>query len=238
MRKVHLLTTVAASLLLAASATAAENNIQKGKGEMANPAPAAQRQAPPEKVAPSMHAGQKKPETTGHAGASDKGSAELKSGRRETTGQAPKASDTSKARMNEKSSGKAQMNESKSGAGVKENNETKSGASSGASQQSSQSVNGKASTTGQGAAAGAANLSTAQRTKITTILKQHKVQPTHLNISVRVGATVPTSVHFYPLPTEVIDIYPEWRGYDYILVGDEIIIINPRSHMIVAVLET
>ena len=60
-------------------------------------------------------------------------------------------------------------------------------------------------TTGQGAAAGAAKLSTEQRSKITTIFKQHRVAPAHLNISSRVGARVPESVHFYPLPVEVVD---------------------------------
>jgi len=34
-----------------------------------------------------------------------------------------------------------------------------------------------------------------------------------------------------------VEIYPEWRGFDYILVGDEIIVVNPRTHLIVAVLE-
>jgi hypothetical protein len=29
-------------------------------------------------------------------------------------------------------------------------------------------------------------------------------------------------VHFYPLPSEVFVVYPKWRGYDYILVGDQI----------------
>jgi hypothetical protein len=48
---------------------------------------------------------------------------------------------------------------------------------------------------------------------------------------------VPESVHFYPLPVEVIAIYPEWRGYDYILVGSEILVIDPRTHEIVAILE-
>ncbi len=43
--------------------------------------------------------------------------------------------------------------------------------------------------------------------KITTILKQHRVQPTHLIISVSVGATVAASVHFYPLATEVVEVY-------------------------------
>jgi uncharacterized protein DUF1236 len=48
---------------------------------------------------------------------------------------------------------------------------------------------------------------------------------------------VPASVRFYPLPAEVFVVYPEWRGYDYILVGNEILVINPRTHEIVAILE-
>ncbi|MDU6242224.1 MAG: DUF1236 domain-containing protein, partial [Bradyrhizobium sp.] len=45
-------------------------------------------------------------------------------------------------------------------------------------------------------------------------------------------------VHFYPLPAEVVTIYPEWRGYDYILVREQIIVLDPRTHEIVAVLDT
>jgi hypothetical protein len=59
----------------------------------------------------------------------------------------------------------------------------------------------------------------------------------HLNVSVSVGTRIPATVHLYPLPVEVINIYPEWRGYDYVLVGDEIVVIDPRSHEIVAILE-
>lgn len=92
-------------------------------------------------------------------------------------------------------------------------------------------------TTGQGAAAGSATLSTEQRTKITTIIRQHKVEPAHLNVSVRVGTRVPENVHFYPLPAEVFVVYPEWRGYDYIMVGNEILVIDPRTHEIVAIIE-
>jgi hypothetical protein len=92
-------------------------------------------------------------------------------------------------------------------------------------------------TTGQGAAAGSVKLSTEQRTKITTIIKQQKMEPAHLTVSVRVGTRLPESVHAYPLPVEVIVMYPEWRGYDYILVRDEIVIIDPRTHEIVAILE-
>jgi hypothetical protein len=44
-------------------------------------------------------------------------------------------------------------------------------------------------------------------------------------------------VHLYPLPVQVIEVYPAWRGFEYILVGDQIVIINPRTHEIVAILE-
>ena len=63
------------------------------------------------------------------------------------------------------------------------------------------------------------------------------MEPAHLNVSVRVGTRVPESVRFYPLPAEVFVVYPEWRGYNYILVGDQILVINPRTHEIVAILE-
>ena len=96
---------------------------------------------------------------------------------------------------------------------------------------------GKRCTTGQGAAIGPAKLSPEQRTKITTMVMQHKVAPARLNVSVEVGTRVPNSVHLYPLPHGVFAIYPEWRGYDYILVGDEIVVINPRTHEIVAIIE-
>ena len=95
----------------------------------------------------------------------------------------------------------------------------------------------RSNTTGQGAASGSAKLSTEQRTKITTIFKQHKVEQTKLNVSVSVGTRIPVSVHLYPVPVQVVEVYPEWRGFNYILVGDQIIVVDPRTHEIVAILE-
>jgi Protein of unknown function (DUF1236) len=233
MKKLYFLSSVAAALLLMAGTAPAQM-----KDEPPARAPAAQRHAPAEKIAPSMRAGERKtPETTGQATKSDKnGKIEQKASEHkkpETTGQSPKESGKAELNSDNKDKNGVAKPESKGRASVKENAGTKSGAS----HQSSQSATSKSSaTTGQGAAAGAAKLSTEQRTKITTIIKKQKVKPTHLNISVHVGAAVPPSVHFYPLPVEVVDVYPEWRGYDFILVGDEIIIVNPRTHRIVAIL--
>jgi len=48
---------------------------------------------------------------------------------------------------------------------------------------------------------------------------------------------VPPTMHYYSRPMEVISIYPEWRGYDYILIGDQIVVNDPDAHEIVAVPE-
>jgi Protein of unknown function (DUF1236) len=93
-------------------------------------------------------------------------------------------------------------------------------------------------TTGQAGAG--AKLSTEQRTKITTVIKEQHVQPvTNVNFSISVGSRVPRSgVTFHPLPAEIVTIYPQWRGYEYILVRDQILVIDPRTGEIVDVIDT
>jgi hypothetical protein len=93
-------------------------------------------------------------------------------------------------------------------------------------------------TTTTGQAGAGAKLSTEQRTKITTVIKGEHVQPlANVNFSISVGSRVPRTVSFHPLPAEVVTYYPEWRGYEFILVGDQIVVINPRTLEIVAVIE-
>jgi hypothetical protein len=224
MKNARLLSTVAATLLLAVGAASAQD---VKKDEAPARAPAAQQNAPAEKVAPAMKPGaqnsqgKKAPETTGQASEGDR----------------TKASDHG-AMDKKKDKGAAAKDSSDAKSGdmkAKSNDNTAQGATGAKSSQSTSEKDG--ATTGQGAAAGSANLSTEQRTKITTIIRQNKVESAHLNVSVRVGTRVPESVRFYPLPAEVFVIYPEWRGYDYIVVGNQILVINPRTHEIVAILE-
>jgi uncharacterized protein DUF1236 len=91
-------------------------------------------------------------------------------------------------------------------------------------------------TTGQAGAAG--KLSTEQRTQITSAIKETRVQPvTNVNFSISVGTKVPRDVTFHTLPERVVTIYPEWRRYKYILVKEQIVIVDPNTYEIVAVLE-
>ncbi len=244
MRKAKLLSSVAVALLLSAGVASAQ-----GMGKD-NPerAPAAQQNAPAEKVAPSIKSEQKAPQTTGQATPDKSDKAIQKSGQaapdaksgkaRETTGQAPKSDADEKAQT----PSRAMDNEKKSGGAdgksdVRSRTEQNGQGPNGASKSTQSTTQENRATTGQGAAAGSANLSTEQRTKITSIIRQRKVEPAHLNVSVSVGTRIPSSVHVFPLPVEVVVIYPEWRGYDYILVGDQIVIIDPRTHEIVAIVE-
>lgn len=223
MKKAKLLSTVAAALLLGVGAASAQG-MNKDTPERA---PAAQQTAPAEKVAPSMKNGDHKaPQTTGQA-TPDSTSGKAK----ETTGQAPKSEP--KSDMGQRGPGGAPQESSPANGGVrKSNTENKPAASPSTNSSSEQ----NRATTGQGAA-GSAKLSTEQRTKISSIIKEQKVERVNLNVSVTVGTRIPASVHVHPLPQQVIIIYPEWRGYDYILVGDQIVVINPRTHEIVAILE-
>ncbi|MGE0287821.1 MAG: DUF1236 domain-containing protein [Bradyrhizobium sp.] len=90
-------------------------------------------------------------------------------------------------------------------------------------------------TTGQAAAG--AKMSTEQRTKISTVIKSQRVAPvTNVNFSISIGTRVPRTVVFHTLPTEVVTIYPQWRGYKFILVKEEIVIVDPNTYAIVAVI--
>ena len=91
-------------------------------------------------------------------------------------------------------------------------------------------------TTGQAGAA--AKLSTEQRTQITTVIRSEHVAPVNsVDFSISVGTRVPRErISLRPLPARVITIYPEWRGYEFFLVRDTIVVVDPRTLEIVAVL--
>ena len=96
-------------------------------------------------------------------------------------------------------------------------------------------------TTGQGAAGTRAtiNLTPEKRTRIHEVIVQQRNAPrvSRPNFNVYVGARVPRTVRFAGLPRTIVEIEPAWRGFEYFMVGDEIVIIDPRSMEIVAIIE-
>jgi hypothetical protein len=59
---------------------------------------------------------------------------------------------------------------------------------------------------------------------------------TDLDIRVNVGERLPERVRPRRLPDDIVTVVPEYRGYDYTVVHDEIAIIDPRSREIVDVI--
>jgi hypothetical protein len=63
-----------------------------------------------------------------------------------------------------------------------------------------------------------------------------KIQRSEVNFNVSVGTVVPRTVRFVAVPDTIVRIQPRWRGYRYFIVDEEIIIVEPRTLKIVAVL--
>ena len=58
-----------------------------------------------------------------------------------------------------------------------------------------------------------------------------------VDFDVRVGVVVPREkVKFVAVPSSIVGIQPAWRGFEYFLVGNEIVIVDPATLRIVAVI--
>jgi hypothetical protein len=58
----------------------------------------------------------------------------------------------------------------------------------------------------------------------------------NVNIDVNVGAVIPRTVELHPLPAAIIEVNPRYRNYRYVVVRDEIVIINPQTYAVVEVI--
>jgi hypothetical protein len=99
-------------------------------------------------------------------------------------------------------------------------------------------VNTSTSVENRGTRGTSVQLSEDQRSQIKTIIGRERGPRLGSNVhfDVSVGTRVPRSVHVVVLPAEIVRLIPEYRGYDYFLIGDEIVIVDPRTLEIVAII--
>ena len=216
--KKMLLATVAVAALIAGPTLAQRQEAPAGDVKGAAPPPASIQNAPAEKVAPASKI------------APDR-AADTKAPKSETTGQAapaPRTTDTDvKSRSNaETKSQKPGMNADTTPApnAQRSGDTTKPGAA----------TDTQANTRASG---NAVSLTTEQKTKIrTTVLTSNAPRVTNVNFSINVGTVVPRTVRVVAVPAPLIEIHPAWRGYMYFVHGDDIIIVEPGTLRIVAVI--
>jgi hypothetical protein len=82
-----------------------------------------------------------------------------------------------------------------------------------------------------------ANLTESQRTRVSQSISRLNARPvTNVNFSLSVGTVVPRAVQFQPLPAEVVEVMPQYRGYNFVVVREDIVIVEPSTYKIVDVL--
>ena len=81
------------------------------------------------------------------------------------------------------------------------------------------------------------NINDQQRTRVAESITRLNVQPlTNINFSLTVGTAVPRDIRLQTLPADVVEVVPQYRGYSFFVVRDEIVIVEPSTYQIVTVL--
>jgi hypothetical protein len=79
-------------------------------------------------------------------------------------------------------------------------------------------------------------LNAQQQTQVGQAIAQRNVTPlTNVNFSIAIGTQVPRSVQLRALPSDLVTFVPDYRGYSYFVVEEQIMIVEPASHEIVAI---
>jgi Protein of unknown function (DUF1236) len=79
-------------------------------------------------------------------------------------------------------------------------------------------------------------LDTQQQTSIGQALAQRGVRPlTNITFSIAVGTKVPAGEQLRALPSNLVTFIPQYRGYSYVVVEEQVVIVDPGTHEIVAI---
>ena len=104
-----------------------------------------------------------------------------------------------------------------------------------------QPATGQAANQPSGSTTTTTQISEQQRTQVRETLSRDRTtiarENQNLNIQVNVGVALPANVRMRSLPPDIVRIAPQYRGYSYTVVQDEIVILEPRTRRVVEVLE-
>ena len=152
-----------------------------------------------------------------------------------------KAAPAGKSAADEKSAPSKSANDQKAAPAAKSANDDKASPAAKSASDSKNGADSKTNAAADGKAGGAnATLTTEQKTKIRTTVIQSsnapKVSRSSINFNINVGTVVPRSVKFVTVSPTIVEYYPAYRGYSYFIVDEEIIIVEPSTLKIIAVI--
>jgi len=106
--------------------------------------------------------------------------------------------------------------------------------------QTDQQAQGKTSTqTDQGSTASISNVTVEQKTQITQVIKETRVEPvSNVDFDISVGIEVPRhKIRLHRLPARIVKIVPAYESYEYFVLADgRIVIVDPDTLKIVLIL--
>ncbi len=74
------------------------------------------------------------------------------------------------------------------------------------------------------------DLSPDQKTRLHAIVAGRNLyRVDHVNFALSVGTRIPRTTRIYGVPQSIVDIVPQYRGFDYIVVKKDLLIIDPRT---------
>lgn len=80
-------------------------------------------------------------------------------------------------------------------------------------------------------------LSDDQKTKFEQeVRKQNIKSVSNVNVTVRIGSKMPSSVRLHAMPAALVTLVPEYRNYRVVVVSDEICVVDPKTYVIVEVI--
>jgi len=89
----------------------------------------------------------------------------------------------------------------------------------------------------RGSASGAVSLSQDQREKISAYVSRHRIHRVdNVNFTIAVGAAVPRQAELRDLPAELAKLLQGYSGDKYVLVRDQLVIVDPKARRIVAII--
>ena len=83
---------------------------------------------------------------------------------------------------------------------------------------------------------GATQISQISAAQIATALRATSGPPRNADVDANVGAPLPGNVDVRPLPTMVVNLVPEYRGYEYVVANDDVVIVEPATRKVVEVI--
>lgn len=163
-------------------------------------------------------------------GSMNKNAADDKAGADRAQGQMDKSKSSDSTKSDSTKSGTKDMKaeDNKAGGAAKSNNAENRPAS----------TDSKSQTTTGNAPATAAAPPAEKRSEISTAIKSTRIEETtNVNFNISVGTAIPASVRVHPLPPRIVEIYPQWRGYEVIFVRGQYVIVRPQTREIVYIIE-